>query len=638
MTATPRDTRAVVVGVEEYDIPEWPRLVGPARDACLFTEWLVDRGVPAENIDLLLSPLPADRAPVAGVRPSPAVRQTVDDALRRVADGGHSDLLVLYWGGHGVLDDLESCRLFYADAKRDHKHNLDLGALLRSMRSTKFAAHPDQLVFVDACLVPAQNRRWAMSLPTDSFPVGALEPHRRQHVLFATSPGEPAVNDTERGTGLFSLALRQALDALPEGVWPPDGAVLRDAVHDRFRRWHAEGRTDQVPSHFWYRSRERDERLVFTSVPDDPRATAAASGHLLLSDAAAAELRDLLDSVMAPDDMAALYRDATRNVVGMPRCPDTLGGTVEVLRGAVVAEPLFEFLVRLAAGPDEVARGRLWQWIGRHAEECSVDLRPLEDVHHRLRRTTILLRLEPDLLGVGLDVTLWSYSGGDGWQLKSTVDSWGWDRVAAELGALLGEIVAVQGLTPVVEFRMPVDALEHPVEQLRVDLSAGVHELGALCPVVVRPLGRDPTPSWRRKWRELLREGGARRPGAVDYLPAPEVPRVDTRRLEDLLCAGLVQGAGAPPDVLVAALEAVLGTGVPAVLWHRAADVRTADPTPLDRVLRDRPLRALPDVVHQQRLAARHPGAPADHPGHDVVLLWDDPTRVPPRITWQPPA
>ncbi|WP_370949365.1 hypothetical protein AB5J62_17965 [Amycolatopsis sp. cg5] len=641
MILSPSNTRAVVVGIEQYAAgPDW-RLSGPALDACRFAHWLVSRGVPVANIDLLLAPLPENAAEVrrraASFRTVGADQASVREVLTTGLFGTSSELLIVYWGGHGVVDDGDFRRLIYADATERDKRNLNLGSLLAALRSSAYARHRRQWVLVDACTTLVQGQGWAMSLPDERFAEGRIEPEREQYVLFAASPGQIAVNDTAHRTGLFSDAVRRAIEEIPRGMWPPDPVLVRDRVNERFQRLRAQGRTRQVPSHLWFRSQQADDRLVFVADPVDRRATSAAAGCLLLGYDEAARLRTILDGAMAPDDLAAIYRDATRNVLGMPPCPDDLWLAVEALRGAINPAPLFEFLVRVASGPDLVTRKRLWEWMRATAPQWSVDLGVLTELENRLRRTTLLLNVEPALLGTGFDVTAWSYSDGDGWQTAAGDEPWSWQEIGAHLGRALREIVAVGGYTPVIEFRMPFAMLDTAVEKLEVDLSAGDYAVGALCPVVVRPPDHQAGPVsvsvTKRKWAEFA--AGPAEPRTVGFL---DTTAAEPEVLRPLLCLGLGQGRKSTPDSLAAALAALAEAGVPVVLWHRALDIRGSDPAPLRRILRGRRLDDLPDVVHQQRLAARHPDAPVDHPGRDVVLLWADPDRAAPRQCWRPPA
>src|SRR5205809_330141 len=58
-SASFKHTYALVVGIEKYALGD--DLDGPAHDARRFADWLVARGVPHENIALLLSPLDRNR-------------------------------------------------------------------------------------------------------------------------------------------------------------------------------------------------------------------------------------------------------------------------------------------------------------------------------------------------------------------------------------------------------------------------------------------------------------------------------------------------------------------------------------------------------------------------------------------------
>ena len=152
----PTDTMAVVVGIEDYQAGKEWRLDGPALDACRFARWLTTRGVSADRITLLVSPLPENAKTVEEQSQGYRVRgaadhATVRDVFTRYLPSETSSLLILYWGGHGVIEE-EERRLIYADATEDDPRNLNLSSLLKSMRSSKFDRHPQQLGLVDACL------------------------------------------------------------------------------------------------------------------------------------------------------------------------------------------------------------------------------------------------------------------------------------------------------------------------------------------------------------------------------------------------------------------------------------------------------------------------------------------------------
>ena len=291
MPVTPAGTRAVVVGVEEYAAGASWRLDGPALDACRFVEWLIGRGVPAGNVSLLVSPLTENENAVArhGFDVLPAdyatVRATLLDGLR----GSRSEFLLLYWGGHGVIDGGDTRRLFCADATTADKRNLDLTSLLNSLRSSLYPHHPRQVILIDACQNLVEQLHLAHTLPAEVFPLGSPRVSCEQRALLAASPGEVAVNIDGRKTGLFSEVLRAELATAPVDTWPPDLDALRDRVDQRFTKLRAIGKTRQVPGYLWYRGAQGRTEVVFSPIPSAaPRS---------VSLAALGELTDVLLSI-----------------------------------------------------------------------------------------------------------------------------------------------------------------------------------------------------------------------------------------------------------------------------------------------------------------------------------------------------
>ncbi|TKS96335.1 caspase family protein [Streptomyces lasalocidi] len=645
----PADTLAVVVGVEAYAAGGGWSLDGPALDACRFAGWLTERGVPADQVTLLLAPLERNAPAVAAaagevpVRPadSATVRAVLTELRRRT-----SGLLVVYWGGHGVIED-EERRLLYADATSDDQRNLNLTVLLRSLRSSTYSGHPRQLVLVDACALPA--RRAADRLPDERFAEGRPDLWREQWVLTAASPGEAATNDDARGTGLFSAVLREELTRLPQR-WPPDAESLRDAVLDEFEKLRAAGQARQMPSHLWFRSRGAEHLALDLGAP--PGASGRTSSELL-SHAEFRALREILDGAPAPQGLRELFRDATRDVPGCapPALSDDLLSTVRALRGPVSPRPLFHFLVRLAAASDRVTQDRLWEWLNETAPRWGVELAELHELDGQLRRTHVVFRLRPDLLGEGFQVTGWSVHDAEVRQ-EAYTDSEPWDlpRVALELGEVIADYAGdLQAVAPVVEFLLPLALLDQEVEALPVRVQQRSGPVGELCPVVVRPLERlddgAARNALRTRWKGLAACGDGYARDAIHWVlgggtpqeAADHGPEGRCTPGDAHVCAALAytrpHGPAEDP-----ALREVLDAGMPVALWHRAAPERPDRRTALEAVLNGRALRDLPDVVRRQRTAARHPNATPEHAGNGLVLLWDDPDRLPPELRWQPPV
>ena len=634
--------------MEQYAAGKAWGLDGPALDACRFAAWLTGRGVPADRITLLVSPLPENERAVAeqsrGFHVSPADMATVRDAVTKDLYKSSSELLLIYWGGHGVLGDADARQLLCADATVSDKRNLDLTALLRALRTGAYPGHPRQLVLVDACLSLAAEMRWRTTVPSSGFPSGPPAPRRDQRAFFASSPGERAINDDRLKTGLFSQVLREVLDQLPADVWPPDPDKLRDTVNERFHDLREAGKTRQTPSHLWYRSRSGEESLVFASRPPRGRLTAASLGCQVLSLADHRKLKRILHGAPAPTNLHALYREAARGLVGLPRRPDDLMSCVEALRNAVSPMPLFEFLVRLAAGSDAVTQQRLWEWIYDTAERYDdIDMATLEALNEELHRTFFLVRIEPDLIETGDRVTIWTYVGSDGRQAVAADSAWTRGRLATELNRLMTEVDPdLDATAAVVEFLVGFNMLDDDFESLPVGLGNADQVLGATFPVVVRSLDRLTDPAWRQpwqdKWKTLAACGDAYDDSAICWVEtAPGASGVPPVELGEHVCAALAyqRSVSAQEDP---AWRALLDAGTPVAVWHRTDGSRPACRKALEDVLCGRALAELPDVVLDQRIAARHPAAEINHAGRNLVLLWDDPNRVPPNVLWQPPT
>lgn len=254
MGVRPEKSSAVLVGIDRY-AAGW-RLDGPVHDARLMATRLVEVGIPPERITLLLSPGDGDHH---GIPVRPADYRTVRTVLVNELSAATSEFLLICWGGHGVVHAMENRRLFCADATTVDKRNVDLNSLLAALRTTLYR-HPRQAVLVDACQNHVEDLNFARELPAESFPRGAPSGDVTQKVLLAASPGQVALNDGHRGTGLFASVVREELGA----EWPPNLDVLREKVSRRFVELRAAGRTAQVPSYLWSRGSD-GENLVFTA-------------------------------------------------------------------------------------------------------------------------------------------------------------------------------------------------------------------------------------------------------------------------------------------------------------------------------------------------------------------------------------
>jgi hypothetical protein len=275
--------RAVVVAVERYEVGKSWDLDGPAQDACRYVGWLRGRGVPPSAITLLASPLAENRAALDKLHLPllPAEQAVVYEVLTKDLPADDADSLIMIWGGHGAVDGENNRRLFYADATERDKRNLDFNALMRALMTPYFPNQRYQLLVVDACQNLTSELRFVSRLPHQTLPdMPSLMPDREQHVLVAASPGQVALNDSTRRTGLFSAELLRIL-ADPATAWPPDAGRLADRLDARFADLRADGTADQRPPYLWQRTPTR-EGVVFSMKRAKPgRLTLAALGSIV---------------------------------------------------------------------------------------------------------------------------------------------------------------------------------------------------------------------------------------------------------------------------------------------------------------------------------------------------------------------
>lgn len=279
----PGRTHAIVLGLERYDHGQAMDLPGPARDAVRFARWVLACGVPKEQVWVGLSRLDTaelDSAPPAGTRPIGTTNEDVRKVFLQDLLGESGSLLLVYWSGHGIVNDQRERALFTSDAIAADKRNVLLGQLLTHL-SSRAIAFDRQLVVVDACANFASDMRWDARLPRDDWPLE--DPAARDQVaLVSAAQGQiAATNRTER-YGEFSKAILDSLappGGPPMGL-PPDVNALTAAAHTAFAALRSAGRTRQTPVLFVRHYRlDPVEELVLGGFPVPGEVQQAASAH-----------------------------------------------------------------------------------------------------------------------------------------------------------------------------------------------------------------------------------------------------------------------------------------------------------------------------------------------------------------------
>jgi tetratricopeptide (TPR) repeat protein len=224
----PENVYALVVGIEKYKAGVEYDLNGPANDALKFADWLLERKVKPENIQLFLSPLDKnagllENAITRGFTPESATHDKIAQYIRSqlTRENSRGDLLYVFWGGHGIVTTTDATvrRLFFADTDDDSKWNLDFNSLVESLSTAAYGAgFSQQIFFIDACanlFYQGQAQTIQGEVAGVEFAASGQVERSEQFVLFAAPVYEVATNSTDEGTGHFSKAVLEKLQEQP---------------------------------------------------------------------------------------------------------------------------------------------------------------------------------------------------------------------------------------------------------------------------------------------------------------------------------------------------------------------------------------------------------------------------------------
>ncbi len=253
LSAQKERTYGLVIGIESYQENSWNvKGGGPAHDAIQFAQWLLDCGVPKENIRLCLSPLEKVEHPELAI--TEATEAKISALITDWLSEKKGDLLYLFWAGHGLITSERNRRLLCADATKRNWQNLDLDSLLVYLGSEAFLIK-HHICLIDACanyILESKGR--PTNLGGKTFPSGQPRTESQQFVLLATREGEKAKVSAEGKTGYFSQAVREALAEEFNNGWPPNMETIAQNVKQRF----AELDKKQLPTYFYRRSWDGD--------------------------------------------------------------------------------------------------------------------------------------------------------------------------------------------------------------------------------------------------------------------------------------------------------------------------------------------------------------------------------------------
>jgi hypothetical protein len=208
-----------------------------------------------------------------------------------------------------------------------------------------------------------------------------------------------------------------------------------------------------------------------------------------------------------------------------------------------------------------------------------------------------------------------------------------------------------------IEFVLPSQLLDEPVERWRKELRTRPRRLAIHYPLVIRSLERIRADEWHRDWRgrwRTLQEATDQE--SLIHCAAPEETDVQLEATLERNGKAVVLVLSEPPSPDTAGEQQLLvglQSGLPAIVWFRNPGSPPADPgsqhvnpgsrqeEPCEVVSEmltadsdpTRGVAQLPQGVAELRRRAWHedPFALTDRMAHRIVILWDDPQRLPTR-------
>jgi hypothetical protein len=263
-----------------------------------------------------------------------------------------------------------------------------------------------------------------------------------------------------------------------------------------------------------------------------------------------------------------------------------------------------------------------------------------------IRAAYLVIQMEPDAMDADqLLLSHWRQCDPHGWRpqrgedrtvtlsnLEAAVDD-----LIAGLETMLGASADAARMPDIeLEFVLPAELLNFPVQLLRKSaLAAETVPLAVDHPVVIRSLERLRMPrlhlAWRRRWARIASGDPVRpywsQPSGANYFErlAAELS-TDQRVFSLILSSPPVQGN----DDALREIHAALRAGIPAIMWHRLDCSASAFRDAVTTMVADGALVHLRERVTELRRNALRLGVETPgHPGWDIALLWDDPTRFP---------
>jgi vWA-MoxR associated protein C-terminal domain/Caspase domain len=374
----------IAVGIERYEYGPLLTLPGAGAYAVRFANWTLGCGVPPERITLAATWLDEpDRLPdgVKQVEPTREKMQRVITELRHV----HGELLLMYWCGHGVVNELGERALFTSDATLGNMLNIPVDGVLRFLGSRAVQGFADQIALIDACGNFVQELGYQERLPGISFPDG--QPREvSQFSFLAADEGQTADYDMIEREGTFSKEVMPWLESNARSL-PPDVEGLARDVGKVYREKKAR---DELRAHpvYWMIGGAGFGRIADGLIPG-PGASAASAAEAGVTTSQLRRLRDRIAGIpilATPTGRAKVIAALDPGATATDAESASVREVVDRLLSGAQPEHSLTILSALAENEDERLAVRQAVTCWRRQLEVAPVLRALQTVTPQQRR------------------------------------------------------------------------------------------------------------------------------------------------------------------------------------------------------------------------------------------------------------
>ncbi len=241
----PASVHVVAVGIEAYDNESFLPLKGVAGQAIRFARWALEGGVPPGQVTVAVNRAEGGKAAeVEALAVEAATVVTADyTTLANLIATAHQtpgELLLLYWAGHGVLNERGERVVFSADTTAQIHQFLSVDSIRLHLRAP--SACRRQVMFFDACANFVRDTGLRGQLRND-FSEGG-DQSVRQSTLFSAAQGAYAEQGAIETRTTFSGIL---LDWLPSQTLLIDIDSAYQHIADRLEEVKADPATREFP-------------------------------------------------------------------------------------------------------------------------------------------------------------------------------------------------------------------------------------------------------------------------------------------------------------------------------------------------------------------------------------------------------